>query len=331
MANVRGKSIDNTHLSIDTAEERRIIHRDYIAHCLRWSHVAKFMHASGFYRTARVLDIGCGRDVPLARMLYSNRLSVREYVGVDYNHSSKFETSMFENGKFPINTFGSVDYASNQVWFDKAKDGQHLVNVKGDNGVDYFRTPNIITFFEVIEHIEPAHGRAMLARILELMKLTIDNGEPATFFMSTPNWNVVACADNHVSEYKHQALGWMLEDVGFTVKEQYGTFASIRDYRDDMFKQYPGSKVIYEKLSKYYDSNMLSNIFAPLYPMEARNCIWRLEVRQDGDERKFPDSVLEDLAPYTSSEFFADIRGSNSSGYDPRNTGIGRMETPGNE
>jgi hypothetical protein len=33
MANARGKSIDNTHLSIDQAEERGFIHRDYIAHC----------------------------------------------------------------------------------------------------------------------------------------------------------------------------------------------------------------------------------------------------------------------------------------------------------
>ena len=35
MANARGKEIDNTHLSIDQAEARGFIHRDYIAHCLR--------------------------------------------------------------------------------------------------------------------------------------------------------------------------------------------------------------------------------------------------------------------------------------------------------
>lgn len=327
MANARGKSIDNTHLSIDQAEERGVIHRDFLAHSLRWSHVAKFMHASQFYKTARVLDIGCGIDMPMAKMLYSNRLLVREYVGVDYNNSSKFKTDMFANGKFPLNAFGSVDYASNQVWFDKAKDGQNLVNIRGDNGEDYFRTPNIITFFEVMEHIEPAHGRAMLARVLELMRLTIENGEPATFFMSTPNWNVVACADNHVSEYKHQALGWLIEDLGFAIVKRHGTFASIRDYRDKMFVDYPGSRAVYEKLSSYYDSNVLSNIFAPMYPAEARNCIWQLEVAGEGYERIFPDSVLEGLEPYTSSEFWADIKGGE---YDPTSTGIGRMETPGN-
>src|SRR5690606_19094657 len=136
-----------------------------ITHCLRWSHVAKFMHASQFFKTARVLDIGCGKDVPLARTLYSNRLLVRSYVGLDYNHSSSFETSMFDNGKFPISTFGSVDFASNQIWFDKSKDGEHLINSIADNGEDYFRLPNIITFFDVMEHVEPAHGRKILERV----------------------------------------------------------------------------------------------------------------------------------------------------------------------
>ena len=52
MANIRGKAMDNTHLSIDQAEKRGFIHRDYIAHCLRWSHVAKFMGEKSRYKTA---------------------------------------------------------------------------------------------------------------------------------------------------------------------------------------------------------------------------------------------------------------------------------------
>ena len=56
MANARGKEIDNTHLSIDQAEERGFIHRDYIAHCLRWTHVAKYLHLKSRYKTARIID-----------------------------------------------------------------------------------------------------------------------------------------------------------------------------------------------------------------------------------------------------------------------------------
>ena len=69
MANARGKEIDNTHLSIDQAEARGFIHRDYIAHCLRWTHVSKYLHLQARYKTARVIDIGCGKDMPLALSL----------------------------------------------------------------------------------------------------------------------------------------------------------------------------------------------------------------------------------------------------------------------
>ena len=47
MANARGKKVDTTYLSIDNAEERGFLHRDYIAHCLRWSHVVKYLGTSG--------------------------------------------------------------------------------------------------------------------------------------------------------------------------------------------------------------------------------------------------------------------------------------------
>ena len=37
------RKIDKTHLSCDQAEERGFLHRDYIAHCLRWSHIVKHL------------------------------------------------------------------------------------------------------------------------------------------------------------------------------------------------------------------------------------------------------------------------------------------------
>lgn len=324
MANARNKSIDNTHLSIDTAEERILIHRDYISHCLRWSHVCKFMLGNHAYKTARVLDVGCGRDVPLARMLYSNRLLVKEYVGLDYNPSKTFDKSMFDNGKFPIKTFGRVDFASNQVYFDKDVEGNHLINIRGDEGEDYFRLPNIITCFEVLEHVEPAHGRAMLTRFREVMEMSKENGLDPVAFVSTPNWNVVACADNHVSEYKHEALGWLIEDCGLEIAEEFGTFASIRDYRDQMFTDYPGSKAVYERLSAYFDSNMLANVFSPLYPAAARNCIWRLRL-PTGKPRKYDGPVPPCSEPWTSSERWSDLTSTLEGLYDPTNTGVGKI------
>ncbi len=100
MANIRGKAMDNTHLSIDQAEKRGFIHRDYIAHCLRWSHVVKFMGEKSRYKTADLLDIGCGKDLPLLRLLYSSKMipDTGSYTGVDIN---KLEAP-FNLGRYPL-------------------------------------------------------------------------------------------------------------------------------------------------------------------------------------------------------------------------------------
>jgi hypothetical protein len=208
MANARGKHIDNTHLSIDQAETRGFIHRDYLAHCLRWSHVVRNLQQSGFYARARLLDIGCGRDVPLAKTLYSSRLIVQEYVGVDWNKHDTFDLSAFHTGKFPISTFGRVDFASDQVWFDRAQDGQPLINIRGDNGNDYFTMPNVLTCFEVVEHIEPAHVRALLLKASQTLKFAEElDGQTPMMFLSTPNYDrQVGAAANHVNEMRHDAL-----------------------------------------------------------------------------------------------------------------------------
>jgi len=86
MANARGKEIDTTYLSIEQAETRGFIHRDYIAHCLRWSHVIKHLSQRGLYRDARILDIGCGKETPLAKTMYTSKMSPVDgyYIGVDY-------------------------------------------------------------------------------------------------------------------------------------------------------------------------------------------------------------------------------------------------------
>lgn len=309
MANVRGKSIDNTHLSIDTAEERVLIHRDYISHCIRWSHVIKFLLQKHRYKEARVLDIGCGVDAPLARMMLSNRIAPLEYIGLDYNHSAKFNVDMFANTRFKPTLFGSVDFASDSnVWFDNAANGELCINIKGDNAEDYFAIPNTITCFEVLEHIEPEHVVRTLKRVLYIMDKTEEfHNYTPTFFMSTPNWNVTDTADNHVNEMKNEALGWLLEELGFAIVEQFGTFASKRDYAHLLQTRY-GNEVygVYERLNDYFDSNLAAILYAPLFPREARNCFWQLGLAGPGYERKYAP-ITEVPEPWTSSLNWKDL------------------------
>ena len=73
--------IDKTQLNIPLAEERQIFHRDYIAHCLRWTHILRNANIGEI-----ILDIGCG-DAQLAMTFYTNRFKPTLYVGVDIRNS----------------------------------------------------------------------------------------------------------------------------------------------------------------------------------------------------------------------------------------------------
>lgn len=276
MANARGKKIDNTHLSIDQAEDRGFIHRDYIGHCLRWSHVAKFMHTQNRYKTAHLLDVGCGKDQPLARLLYTSKMNptTGTYTGVDYNKLEQHP--MFHTGKFPITLIDKVafpDVALPRKEYD------------------------IIVSFEVLEHVEPVHSYSMLEGMRDF--LTADGD----IFISTPCYDAhVGAAGNHVNEMSYEALGAMIQRVGLSVVGAWGVFASQRDYKEQLKKD--GHWDLFEKLSAYYDSNYLATIFAPLYPSMSRNCLWHL--RKTGEPIAiFPDLKTLADAKHSSSEAWA--------------------------
>jgi len=248
--NERGKSIDKTHLSIDAAENRGFIHRDYIAHCLRWSHVMKELGRGQFYRYAKILDIGCGKEIPLAKTMYSSRYIPLEgsYTGIDVN---KLEVpEMFRTGKFPLRLIGNSDVCVH------------------DFGTEQF---NVITCFEVLEHVEPEHSLRMLQRIHDLLIVAGDA------FISTPIYDPnVGAAANHVNEMSVEAVRWLIDRAGLTVIDFYGTFASQRDIEPGIMSLGPDVYQTYEKLKKYYDSNYLATVFAPLFPERSRNALWVL-------------------------------------------------------
>lgn len=276
--NARGKTVDTTFLSLDTAEERGFIHRDYIAHCLRWTHVVKWITKGKRYETARILDIGCGRELPLPKMLYSSRLQPQAYYGVDAGPILDSAMAVFHTGKFPL-----------KVW-----EKTNFLELTQED----VESPNVVTCFEVLEHVEPKMMLQMLQHIRQL--LTTDGRA----FFSTPCWDVVSCAANHVNEMKYLALGAVFEQAGFSIKNVYGTFASIRDYEH---KLSPLEHELFCRLREYYDVNMLACIFAPLYPSESRNALWELSPVAP-DERKFP-LLSEVPTPWGSSVQWADMAG----------------------
>lgn len=294
MANDRGKSIDKTHLSIDQAEERGFIHRDYIAHCLRWSHVAKYLHLGQRYKTAHILDIGCGKEVPLAKLLYSSRLIPESgsYLGIDANKLSV--PAMFSTGKFPISLVSGL-------FPDTLDEVQREMAALGDGQLNY----DVITCFEVAEHVEPSGTMSILNGIATYLD------RHGMAFISTPCYDAhVGAAANHVNEMSHEAFGSMIEYAGLHIDSVFGTFASIRDYKG-LLKEF-NLELAFDALRNYYDSNYLATLFAPLFPKQSRNCLWRVchrnrEQIQGPYQFKYPQLKTLDSPQHSSSNQWADF------------------------
>lgn len=275
------RTVDKTYLSLDLAEERGLIHRDYIAHCLRWSHVARHLQRSGRFKDAIVLDVGCGKELPLAKLLYVNKMTPLHYVGVDMNEFGIPE--MLQGKKLPIQLWKKTDFCD----LDMEDVGLKIIDRDDPAGPGYddYALPNIVVSFEVLEHMTPAHCR----RTMEHMKEV--TAPDCHYFISTPCYNGSA-AGNHVSEVTYGALGGLFEDLGYHIEGVYGTFASISDYESSLgdvatYDRATGEvaartdlRPIFNALRNYYDTNVLSIIFAPLFPDKSRNCLWHLTKKQ---------------------------------------------------
>lgn len=262
MANARGKTVDKTFLSLDTAEQRGFLHRDYIAHCFRWTHAAK--HIQSRWDTALILDVGCGKEMPLPKLIYTSRMRPVKYVGVDVEDSPMPE--MLEKATFPCEKLvGDIS------------------EVESYEDLGFESPPNFITCFEVLEHVEHDHA----VRCLEAMRRII--ADDGVLLISTPCYNLKDVADNHVNEMTYKAFGAMLEDAWFKIDDHFGTFASLREYEREIDVNFKGGGEILRRLRKYYDTNVLSVIFAPLIPSLSRNCVWDCSPNfDDGYKRKFP-------------------------------------------
>jgi SAM-dependent methyltransferase len=273
------REFDKTYLSIDKAEERGLVHRDYIAHCFRWSHVVRQLLKNKSYVRARVLDVGCGKELPLAKLLYVNKMSPAAYVGVDMNELSI--PPMLAEKKMPLRLFHRTDAL------------RITPELLGWN-------PNFIVSFEVLEHMSPGHARKMLEHFRSIMT---DDG---VVIISTPCWNGNAAA-NHINEMTYKALGAMIEDIGFWIEGHWGTFASQKEYYDVLVQM--GGGRFFDLLSGYYDTNVLATIFAPLFPSLSRNVCWQLRKnRLPNEPRKFTELIAVP-GPWSQHKDWRDMHG----------------------
>jgi hypothetical protein len=113
----------------------------------------------------------------------------------------------------------------------------------------------------------------------------------------------------------YQALGSLIEDLGFNVQGVYGTFASISDYQAEL-GNFEGTNLVpaFTALREYYDTNVLSTIFAPLFPGKSRNCLWHLTKKtgESASQARLYPALEQVPGPWSQSLSWKELAGGSA-------------------
>lgn len=235
------RAFDKT--SLHETQHGQYVHRDYAAHFFRWGFITQKM----VDRQKRVLDIGCGVDTPLAKVLSGDMsLLPASYLGVDFNKEPK---------KHFRAAWASFQWEYNFVdlWPD----------------LELTEEPfDVITCLEVVEHMRPESVKQLFAGARQLLA---DDG---TFVLSTPVFNGKKMAKNHINEMTVSELKQIVHDSHFRIEERFGTFAS---HPDIMKVASAAEKKVLLDIGRYYSKAVTACFLSPLYPDASRNNIWLLK------------------------------------------------------
>jgi len=237
------RDFDTTQLH--EAGHGRSLHRDYSSHFFRWSFARRHIRPEH-----NVLDVGCGQDQPLLKILTGGAArSCGNYVGVDLNPLRKPRaTSYTLRGNFNIIEQWRELFQYEHAGYDR------------------------IVCFEVIEHMKREYGQ----QLLEVLRALL--AHRGQVFLSTPCYDGVRHAANHIHEYTVQELHDAIVDAGFRIIKRFGTFMDIK-HIGTRTEQVDSRAImqVRQALSEYYDNDAISCFFAPLYPDLSRNNLWILE------------------------------------------------------
>lgn len=227
----------------------RTLHRDYSAHFWRWSFARRFINAKH-----AVLEVGCGEDKPLSKILTGGAAAhVNHYTGVDLN---KLKPSASQRLAF----HGEFNFVERY---------KELLKTRPEGW-------DVLVNYEVIEHMKVIHG----ANLLKAMFACTKPG--GVLLLSTPVYDGVRHAANHIHEYTVPELQKAIEKAGYVVERRFGTFMDIKHIGKaettvgavDPKKFTEAVKIVRQGLEQYFDNDAISNIFGCLYPDHSRNNLW---------------------------------------------------------
>ena len=250
------KNYNTTDLNPETTFERHVFHRDQFAHYLRWTHILKESRIGEV-----ICDFGCGNG-NLLEVLYRNRFKQSKYIGIDIRDNFKKDLKKLDWCDFYI---------------------EDLVNPQNNLNFKNIQADKVCSF-EVIEHVGKQNALTFLKNFKDCGK------DDAKFYISTPNYDEkVGAAGNHtydsgdgrgvaIQEFTHKELEDNSIKAGFNIIKKYGTFASIKDYKNDMNDW---QIKMFNHLKQYYDTNILSVLMAPFFPDKSRNTLWVLNKKNE--------------------------------------------------
>lgn len=217
--------------SLTAKSHGMLVHRDYGAHFFRWSAARRLITDQ-----TTVLDVGCGKDMPLAKVLMGAYAQPKSYTGIDLN---------------------KIAEPARAKWLTLHDQTSALE-------IDLPGTFDVVICFEVIEHMGKEDGERLIRRLVDW------RGDRGTLLMSTPVFHAHKAAD-HIYEWSREEIMAAVNGAGASISGCFGTFARIPALRAVLT---PEERSVFNRLAAYYDYNALSLIFAPLHPEVSSNNIW---------------------------------------------------------
>lgn len=227
--------------SLRPSRRSMIIDRDYLAHVARWSHVVHRVERRDHKidRPYVILDVGCGVEAPLAAVLAGHAYLARgrplKYEAVDAG---------------PIRPLMSASWMSFYPFTDAVVWRSQIL-------------ADLVVCFEVLEHMPRSRGVKLLSALRQMVR---DDG---VVLLSTPV-RARTLPRNHIYEWSLDELENECRENNFSVDKVYGTFMDVSTARRSLASD-PLLSRVWEMLADYHSAEVLSCVFAPLFPETAKS------------------------------------------------------------
>lgn len=250
---VEGGRYDRSHLSPEKAYR---LGRDYLAHCLRYGwpmNVIREHVGPG----GRILEMGCGKEIPMFRALTCDHSAVVHYKPTLY-----------------------VGADLNEIQYRPEITGCRSIILPRTNIIDNPSAMpdepfDIIVSFEVLEHMDKPDGERFLDAMVRYARRKPEReGKPCIILLSTPV-NGGAIAKNHIYEWQRSELRRAWKKRGARVVREFGTFSNLAEL---VHRLTPAEREVWNSMVDYHSPHTLSCFFSAMHPEAARNIAWHVEV-----------------------------------------------------